>query len=299
MGDPNAQINGLLTGEIQGMYMPAPAGLARLRTAGSGTLYLGRSFTSYEMIANQDPSGGPNKGPAGDPRVRKALSLAINRQAIANTVLAGIAVPTLSPTMTASWTYGGTTFADAAKRVGEPRVDLEAAKALVAEAGKGAQPIILGYASRPDYAQLAAIIQDAGRRINLNIQLQSYTLDQWVAGLFDPSLRKFDLMFVTKNLNIPDPYDFYSSFTPPYAFNYGAYRNEFVTSTLEKARQTEDPMARAQLIVQAETQFVADQAWVPLVELSNTLYMDKSISGAPASFVFMFYPWAADLGSAH
>jgi peptide/nickel transport system substrate-binding protein len=26
--------------------------------------------------------------------------------------------------------------------------------------------------------------------------------------------------------------------------------------------------------------------------------MDDSITGAPASFVYLYYPWAADLGSA-
>jgi peptide/nickel transport system substrate-binding protein len=28
------------------------------------------------------------------------------------------------------------------------------------------------------------------------------------------------------------------------------------------------------------------------------MYMDDSITGAPASFVYLYYPWAADLGSA-
>lgn len=40
------------------------------------------------------------------------------------------------------------------------------------------------------------------------------------------------------------------------------------------------------------------QPWVPIADLATRVYLDRSITGVPASFVYLYYPWAADLGAA-
>jgi len=38
--------------------------------------------------------------------------------------------------------------------------------------------------------------------------------------------------------------------------------------------------------------------WVPIVAPTNVLVMSSEITGAPATFSYMFGPWAAYLGAA-
>jgi peptide/nickel transport system substrate-binding protein len=70
-----------------------------------------------------------------------------------------------------------------------------------------------------------------------------------------------------------------------------------VTADITKAAQTADPTARATLVVAAQKQVMTDLPWIPLVDMANRLYMAKNLTGPPASFVQMWYPWAAYLGS--
>ena len=35
---------------------------------------------------------------------------------------------------------------------------------------------------------------------------------------------------------------------------------------------------------------------LPIVDLAVRLYLNDKVTGVPASFVYMSYPWAADLG---
>jgi hypothetical protein len=36
--------------------------------------------------------------------------------------------------------------------------------------------------------------------------------------------------------------------------------------------------------------------WIPVVDVASTPYLNKEVTGPPASFVYWWYPWAADLG---
>ena len=38
--------------------------------------------------------------------------------------------------------------------------------------------------------------------------------------------------------------------------------------------------------------------WIPVVDVASTLCLNKDVTGPPASFVYWWYPWAAELGGA-
>lgn len=294
--DTAAQVNGLLTGELQGMYGPTGNAIAGLKKSDEKGLHYGRSFSNYNLIPNQRPSGAPL---AVSDKIRQALSLAIDRVAVARSVFAGAALPTLSPAPSASLSYGGDVFPQAIAKLGTPKIDLDAAKVLVAQAGPITQPIVLAYGARSDYQLLATLIQDAGRKIGVPIELKSVPYGQYVAGFFDAKLRDYDMLMMTKNVNMTEPLDFYSVFTPSFdALNFGRYQNKDVIDALAKARAETDPAARARLITSVQDIIVSDKAWIPLVEFTNTVYMHRSVTGAPASYVFPYYPWAAGVGAA-
>jgi peptide/nickel transport system substrate-binding protein len=66
---------------------------------------------------------------------------------------------------------------------------------------------------------------------------------------------------------------------------------------VEKAGGDPDQQARAEALQAADAQLFSQMPWVPVVDVANTLYMNKAVTGAPAAFVNWWYPWAADLGA--
>ena len=49
----------------------------------------------------------------------------------------------------------------------------------------------------------------------------------------------------------------------------------------------------------AAQKIITDQlVWFPMVAPNNVVIMNKKVTGAPATFVYMFGPWAAYLGGA-
>lgn len=64
----------------------------------------------------------------------------------------------------------------------------------------------------------------------------------------------------------------------------------------EAARGEKDDVKRAEDVIKAQ-QIITDQlVWFPLVAANNVLIMNKKVTGAPATFVYMFGPWASYLG---
>ena len=78
--------------------------------------------------------------------------------------------------------------------------------------------------------------------------------------------------------------------------NYDGYNNAQVTNLMEEARGTQDPEARAQLMVQAQALIIKDLPWIPDVLPANLLITNSKLTGAVASFDYMFAPWADHLG---
>jgi peptide/nickel transport system substrate-binding protein len=290
--DTSAQVNGLITGQLQGMYGPTGTAIGALKKATAGKLYFGKSFSNYQLIPNMRPDA---TSVAANEKIRQALSLAINRTAIAAKVFNGAAIPTISPAPSAAFSN----MASANPNLEVPAINLEKAKALVAEAGPIEKPLLLAYGARSDYEMLASLIMDAGRKIGVPIELKAVPYDQYVAAFFDGKLRQNDFMMMTKNINMTDPLDFFSVFTPSFAaLNFGHYDNPEVVDRIVKARSETDEAKRSALISEAQNIIVREKAWIPLVEFTNALYMDGSITGAPASYVFPYYPWAAQVGAA-
>ena len=67
---------------------------------------------------------------------------------------------------------------------------------------------------------------------------------------------------------------------------------------MEQARTTADPNQRATLIVDAQKLIMQELPWIPVADPDTILIMNKKITGAPATFSYMFAPWLAALGAA-
>ncbi len=158
--DPT-RVAALLTGEVDAIDLPAIADLPRLRADQRFTLSKGAAGLVHYIALDSAREVSPNvtakdgrplaKNPLQDPRVRKALSLAINRNAIAERLMEGSAVPAaqLLPT-----TYPGTS-----QKLKADAFDLPKAQALLKQAGWGDGFRIVLTATNDRYPNDAAIAQ--------------------------------------------------------------------------------------------------------------------------------------------
>ncbi|UFN50922.1 ABC transporter substrate-binding protein [Roseomonas sp. OT10] len=165
IANDGVRVAALLSGDVQMIDVVPPADTPRLRgTQGVGfaeipslrCIYL-KVDTAHDVSPYITDAEGRklDRNPLRDLRVRQALSIAINRQAIVDRVMQGAASPTGQMMPPGANGY----IAD----YPPPRFDVERAKALLAEAGypKGFQITLIGPNNR--YVNDAQIIQAVGQ----------------------------------------------------------------------------------------------------------------------------------------
>ena len=78
--------------------------------------------------------------------------------------------------------------------------------------------------------------------------------------------------------------------------NYTNFNNPKITADLENARSTASLNKRAALVADAEKLTMQQLPWIPNVQPTSLLLLGKGLTGAVASFAYMFAPWADSLG---
>ena len=287
---------GLLTGEIDGVYSLGLSTLDQLRDSDQVTVSEGSAYAIAAFIVSDFT------GALADVRVRQALSMAIDRQGIVSSVFKDAAYPARSIGVPGMWGYAKDTFIEgwnALPDVAEP--DLEAAKQLVIDAGAEGQTLRIGMSS-----ELAAIQTEAGEfqraaeAIGLKAELVSVSAANYINFFIDPAAREsVDGFFTVNYSNTADPLSLFVSLVAPagtQAFN--GYDDPAAQTLLDQARAEADDTKRAELVVQFQALITEQVLWVPIVAPTTALVMNKELSGAPATFQYMFGPWAAYLGAA-
>ena len=295
ISDESTAVNALLSGEIDGQYFyTPPAGLKKLQDGGTATVDYGKSLVFWSLLTATD------KGAFAKPEVRRALLAATDRAAIANVVFQGAAQPARVLSPPASWGYAKETFEAAYDAIPAPAVDLTAAKEEIAAAGAdGASITIAAQGSSVAHSQTAEILKAAGAQIGLNITIKVIPVQQYGSLYWDPKAREgIDAFLSTWYGNVADPLDLYAMMGPGAPNNFNNYDNATVTSALDAAMGETDETKRAEQLVTAQTAITDDVVWFPLVYQNNIVVMKKGVTGAVASFPYLYYPWAVGIGSA-
>ncbi|MFF7633187.1 ABC transporter substrate-binding protein [Kitasatospora sp. NPDC008050] len=293
--DPSARTNALLTGGADGGYLIPTESYARLRSSSAGTLYFGEGLSTVNVnVTNM-------QGPLGDVRVRKALSLAIDRTGFVNTGLGGNGTPTTSLTAKAVWAAADPAARQTALGGLQPTAsDIAQATQLIKDAGAKGRTLTMATSSiGQDVSLLATAVQSAGTRIGLNIQLKTIAPDAFTALFTDPKARQgIDMFPETYYLSITDPMDLLTNFQTGSYQNYAGYSDKSYDDLVEKAVATYDPAQRLAIEAQLNKQASDQDLWIPVAEWPTSLFMNKRITGAPTTISYMYYPWAADVGAA-
>ncbi|UPO76546.1 ABC transporter substrate-binding protein [Arthrobacter sp. Helios] len=294
--DENAIVNSLTSGDAQGAYLDSPASAVPLQKSGNVTVAQGPATNVWSLMATE-------RGLLKDEKIRQALSLALNRQGIADAAFGGLAQPWKTPVGSGAWGYERETFSDAYDALaGAPATpsedDLAQARKLVEEAGSPTEPLIVANSGDSIRNVVSSAVVAAAESIGLKAEIITIPRQQYGDFYSDAELRAqadlfSDEYYISKN----DPVGFYKNGASTAKVNFVQFSGEGYDEAVKEAQATTDDAARAALAIGLQEQWVEAAVWVPVVQTPTTLALAGTVTGAPSSAAFLYYPWAADIGS--
>jgi peptide/nickel transport system substrate-binding protein len=295
ISNESTMVSALINGELDGTFDVPPAAIEQLQSSDAGALYFGPSMQSYDVIVSSFD------GPLGDVRIRRALTLALDREGIIAAAVNGRAQPLKAIVAPSSWGYGEETFQEGWDALPAVERNLEEAQALVQAAGVPTEKIVLAnLAEDEELLIISTALQDAARQLGMELEIKTLPVGKYAPLFFDAKAREGIDMFLTGwYTDVPEPLNMYATiFTSDGGSNYNGYSNPEYDRLISEALATDDEDARAALINQAQVISVEEAPWIPLYAPNVRLFLGNRISGAPSSFVYLYYPWAAEIGAA-
>jgi oligopeptide transport system substrate-binding protein len=258
-------------GELDVQYGFAPEQAGSLRELLPGQVHLSPSLGTFYLTLNTTR---PNLK---DARVRRALSLAIDRRVITDKVRRAGEPPTLSyvPPVTAGYSSPQVDYAD--MPMGERRAE---AVRLLREVGYGdANPLKITYAysTNPENRRLAVIIAAMWKRVGVLTVLANRE-----GKILFSSLRAgdFEVAFIGWSADYNEASTFlYTLRSTTVNANYSRYNNPEYDALMIEAGQTADTAVRAALMRRAEALMLAEQPIIPLYNDSGRYLVAKYVKG--------------------
>jgi len=212
------------------------------------------------------------RAPLDDARLRRALSLAIDRQALADRVLVGGQQPaaTFVPPQTPDYL--------APER---PLTDPAAARRLLAEAGYGPDrpvpPLTVAFANSNNFRLVAEAIQEMWRReLGLEVRLANREFKT----LLDERRRgDYDILLSNWLGDYPDATSFLDLFRRDSGNNHTGWRDAVYDELLDQAAATPDLAARAALLGRAEALMLDAAPIAPLYFNTHVYLLQTSVKG--------------------
>jgi peptide/nickel transport system substrate-binding protein len=268
MPEALTRTNALLAGQVDIIETPAPDAVPQLKAAG---MKIVDNITPH--VWNYHLSVLPGS-PWTDIRLRKALNLAIDRDAVVG-LMNGLAKPAKGQVDPSSPWFGKPTF--------DIKYDLAAAKKLVEEAGyskdkplKTTFIIAQGGTGQMLSLPMNEFLQQSFKEIGIDIDFKVVELEtlytHWRKGAADEmnaGITANNIAYVTSDPLYAIVRFFASDQIAPVGVNWGGYKNPKVDALINEAKQTFDPVKQDDLIAQAHALVVDDAALVWVVHDTN------------------------------
>ena len=210
------------------------------------------------------------RGSLGNPKVREAINLLLDRDEIIAGALFGAGVPAgpLSPAL-ATWALDTSEYGCYSRNV-------DNAKALLKEAGAEASEFSILVLPRQDAKDIAQVIQqqlaDGGITVNLlNKEIGEFVQD-WKNSDFD--------MFVSANGGSPDPDEyFYRTFRTGGSTNVFKYSDAEVDAWLDEGRKLTDPAERKTVYDQVQRKLACSGPIAHIAYGNLSTAVNNSVTG--------------------
>jgi oligopeptide transport system substrate-binding protein len=269
--DTEAALRRFRAGELD-MQTPLPsAQVAWLKTNMPGSLHVMPSLAlAYIAINLRDPA-------LADMRVRRALNLVYDREAVAQKVMKLGERPAYAFVPPNVANYAGGPETDFRPMPYAER--LAQARQLMQDAGYGPfNKLTLTYAAtgNPDSKRLAAVFQAMARQIYVDVRI---TVSDYALELRALRQGQYQLGYTTWLADFDDASNFLALLKSGSAGNYAGYRNPKFDAALNAAESEPDPGKRAALLKSAERIALADLPWLPIRFLSQSEAVGARVGG--------------------
>ena len=258
ISEPTAAFAAMMAEDIDAFYSyPAPENLAQFEADPRFTVLAGNTEGETILAINN------KMPPFDDVRVRKAVSMAIDRQAIIDGAMFGYGTPI------------GTHFAphnpDYVDLTGNAPFDPAAAKALLAKAGHPDGFSTTLKLPPPSYARRGGeIIAAQLREIGIETEISNLEWAQWLEQAF----RGYDYGLTIVSHTEPMDIGIYAR--PEYYFQYD---NADFQALIEKLGVENDPAMRSSLLKEAQTIISEDYVNGYLFQLALTSVVNAKLNG--------------------
>ncbi|MEO5321688.1 ABC transporter substrate-binding protein [Mesorhizobium sp. CC13] len=269
--DASVRFQKLKAGECQLMPFPNAADVAAMKADPNLKVMeqegLNVSYLAYNTT----------QAPFDKPEVRKALNMAINKQAIVDAVFQGAATPAKNPIPPTMWSYN--------TAVEDDKYDPEASKKMLEEAGVKdlkmkvwAMPV-----SRPymlNARRAAELIQSDFAKVGVTVEIVSY---EWAEYLDKSKAKDRDgAVILGWTGDNGDPDNFLDTLLGCDAVggnNRAQWCNKEFDDLVTKAKETNDVAERTKLYEQAQVVFKKDAPWATLDHSLSVVPMRKGVEG--------------------
>ena len=272
--DSTTALTAFQGGEIQGQYTVPAASIPQLKAADSGLVVTPAYATTFYDINNK-------KAPYDNKLVRKALNLAIDRNALINDVLNNGGTPAYS-LVAPGYIVNGKEFSDGRSTFGlGPTADATAAKQALADAGypdgKGFPTLQLSYYTN-DTAKLMTEAIAAQLKANLGINVEISNKD-WAVYYDDIKAGNYDVGAMGWGADYFHPMTFLPLLLTGDANNNVFYSNPAYDKLVQQAQTETDPAKAMTLMQQAESLAAEDYPLIPLFFRSNMMMVSPNVKG--------------------
>jgi dipeptide transport system substrate-binding protein len=269
--DPAVRAQKLKAGECDIMSYPAPADIAGLQADPNLTVMEQEGLNIGYLAYNTTVA------PMDNVKVRKALTMAINKPAIIEAVYEGAgqdAKNLIPPTM---WSYDDSIPADV--------YDPEGAKKLLEEAGVSgltldlwAMPVSRPY--NPNAQRVAELIQSDWAAVGVTANIVTYEWTEYRERGKQPDRPgAFQIGWTGDN---GDPDNFFATLFSCSAIgvsNYASWCNDEFEAAIQDAKKVSDQAARAELYKKAQAIFKAEEPAMTLAHSKVFMPMNKRVLG--------------------
>ena len=220
-----------------------------------------------------------DKEPFDDPRVRRALSTAIDREFLAEEIWAGTMLPAYSFVPPGTGNYGEPAYAEYRDM---PMLDREeAAIALLEEAGYGPDNplrVEIRYNTGENHEKTALAIADDWAPLGVEVALLNTDTATHYAHLRDKG--DFDVARAGWIADYSDPQNFlFLVESDNEGFNYANYSNPEYDALMDEAAAETDLDERAKILRQAEEIFMRDVPYIPLMYYGSLSLVSPKLKG--------------------
>lgn len=241
--DPAAQVAAVMSGDVDLFARITPRASAQFKASRRLQTLVGSSRAKTVLAINHA------RKPLGDVRVRRAISMAIDRKAVIAGAGDGLGVPIGSHYVPGAPGYVDTTAINA--------YDPDRARALLKEAGVSSPLTLSLVLPPPPYArQGGEVIAAQLAKVGIETKVQNVEWAQWLANVYGGA-HNYDLTIVSHL----EPFDLANFTRTDY---YWGYQNPRFNTLFEQIRSTADAAQRNKLLADAQRLLAEDAvlAWL-------------------------------------